>query len=283
VVTITGFTAPGVTITVCGNEARRGSADCNMTASEGRGLDRDGNPTVASLPVNAPPAPCPCVIRVSTASNDQIAVVPIRIVGHPTAPVESADVPERVPLDVSIVVNESNDGFADVARASLGGAGTYEAMVTVRNRTTEPIERIRLDGSAGRDTDEQLVVLELDAPTAMQAGETFSQTVSAEIPALVFGEVEWRVAVSGAGPTVTATDTTRAVPWLLWTLGAILVIDLLILLARLAFRFWRRERGDWEPDDNPFRDELGEGRDGPNEYKGDPIVADDRQDRQLVG
>ena len=40
-VTLDGFEGTAVTISVCGNEARRGSADCNLTASEGLGLDLD--------------------------------------------------------------------------------------------------------------------------------------------------------------------------------------------------------------------------------------------------
>lgn len=250
VVTIDGFDTAGVTISVCGNEARRGSVDCNMPQSEGRGVPQDGTAAVAALAVYPPSVPCPCVIRVSTSTNDQVAVVPITIIGHPTAPVVNPDIPERLPLDVSIVVNESNDGFSEVARAGLGGTSNYDVTITVRNRTTSAVESFALSGFAGRNANEELITLDLDAPASLQAGETWRQTLEAEAPALTFGEVQWQVTASGAGPSVTATDTTRAVPWLLWLLGAILVIDLLILLVRFVMRMVRRNRQ--EPDDNPF-------------------------------
>ena len=69
VLNIDGFESLNVTISVCGNDARRGSVDCNMYASEGLKLDTDGTSTVIQIPVAAPPVPCPCVIRVRTARS----------------------------------------------------------------------------------------------------------------------------------------------------------------------------------------------------------------------
>lgn len=253
VVTIDGFDARGVTISVCGNEARRGSADCNMPQSEGRGVQQDGTPTLAALPVYAPPVPCPCVVRVSTSTNDQVAVVPITIIGHPVAPVVNPDAPDRVPLDISVVANASNGGFSDVVRSSLGGASHYEVTVTVRNRSTDRVGGIGLTGSAGRNADEQLLTLDLGTPDLLEAGETWQETIPAEIPALTFGDVEWQVTATSSGPSVTATDTTESIPWLLWLFGVILVVDLLLLLVRFGMRLARRDRhGD--DDDHPFMD-----------------------------
>ena len=55
VLTIEGFTATSVTVSVCGNEDRRGSADCNMAASQSVDMHTDGAPSTAEIPVAAPP------------------------------------------------------------------------------------------------------------------------------------------------------------------------------------------------------------------------------------
>lgn len=257
VLTIDGFDAPGVTISVCGNEARRGSADCNMPESEGRGLRRDGTPTYGSLPVSAPPVPCPCVIRVSTATNDQVAVVPITIIGHPVAPVVDPDIPQRVPLDVSIVANESTAGVGDVLRSSLGGASSYELTVTVRNRSTTAVDALSLSGFAGRNADDELITLELPDPGPIAAGQTWQETIAAELPALTLGDIEWQVTASGAGSSVQAKDTTSDLPILLMVLGVILLLDLLVLFTRLLTRR-RRTRGQ-HADDDPLMDDPDRG------------------------
>jgi hypothetical protein len=67
---------------------------------------------------------------VSTSTNDQVAIVPIVIIGHPVAPVVNPDVSERLPLDVSVVANESSEGFFEVVRSSLGGAINYDVTIT---------------------------------------------------------------------------------------------------------------------------------------------------------
>ena len=94
IVTIDGFEARVVTLSVCGNEGRRGSADCNMVASKGLRLDGDGTATTAQFGISAPPVPCPCIVRVASRNADEVSVVPIKISGHPTGEVQD---PVRAP------------------------------------------------------------------------------------------------------------------------------------------------------------------------------------------
>lgn len=236
VLTIGGFESNAVTITVCGNGARRGSSDCNMVASEGRRLSRDGGTTLAELPVAAPPVPCPCVIRVSTADNDQVAIAPITLVGHPVAPVVAPDTPDLQPLDISIVANELAGGLSGSVQSSLGGATTYEVTVMVRNRTTGPIEQVRLSGSAGRGENDEAVVLGLSDPGRIGPSQTWRETVQVELPAPVFGSAQWRVTVSGAGPSVTAIDETSHLPVLLLVIIVVFLLDLSYLAVRMVRR-----------------------------------------------
>ena len=237
-ITIDGFRALNVTISVCGNEARRGSADCNMFASEGLKLDTDGTSTLIGIPIAVPPMPCPCVIRVFSRLNDEIATTPIEIIGHPTAPV--VDGPSvKDPLVVTIEAVPAPPGVFERARSSIGGPTLYQVTVRVLNRSTVPFGQIALSGAAVRDND-QLASLPLDDAGEIKPGQTWEQVVTAEVPGPSLGAIEWRVAVSGAGPTVNATDTTRQRPLLLILLVMFLVVDLFVLAIRFVMR--RRAR-----------------------------------------
>lgn len=238
--TIEGFRTRSVTISFCGNEARRGSSDCNMIASEGRHLPADGEVSLAELPVAAPPVDCPCVIRVASRLNDEVAVIPFEIVGHPVGPlVDSPNVDTSVA--VTIDAHRAPDGVAAWGRSSLGGAATYAVTVTVKNRSTVAVNDLRLSGAAERGSD-HLATLVLDAPGVIAPGQTWEQEVRVTVPGPSFGDVRWRVAASGAGRVATAAKTTHDTPWLLLALLVFLVADLTVLLIRFRIRHrWRRD------------------------------------------
>lgn len=240
-VTVDGFESLNVTISVCGNEARRGSSDCNMFASEGLKLDTDGTSTLVAIPVAVPPEPCPCVIRVASRLNDEIATTPIEIIGHPSAPVVDAVTPAR-PLVVSIEAVPAPPGVFERARASIGGPLLYEVTVRVRNTSTVPFRQVGLSGVAVRGND-QLATLPFDDVGEIKPGQTWEQTVTAEVPGPSLGAVEWRVAASGAGPTVVASDTTRQRPLLLIVLVMLLVIDVFLIAIRWVMRRRARREG----------------------------------------
>ena len=238
VLNIDGFESMNVTISVCGNEARRGSVDCNMYASEGLKLDTDGTSTVIQIPVAAPPAPCPCVIRVSNRTFDEIAIAPITLIGHPTAPV--VETPgQQGALDVTISAQAASPGLLAGARTSLGGPATYEVTVTVKNTSTVPIAAVSLAGAVVRRND-QLATLAFDDPGLLAPGRSWQQVVTATVPGPSFGLLEWQVAASGAGPTVTASGTTAQRPTLLIVVTLFLVADVFLLAIRFLVRRHRR-------------------------------------------
>lgn len=238
VLNIDGFESSNVTISVCGNEARRGSVDCNMYASEGLKLDTDGTSTVIQIPIAAPPSPCPCVIRVSNRTFDEIAIAPITLIGHPVAPV--VETPgQQGALDVTISANAAPLGLFARARASVGGPATYEVTVTLKNTSTVPMPTVSLAGSVARSGD-QLATLTLEDPGLIAPGRTWQQVIIAEVPGPSFGSLRWRVDVSGAGPTVTAVVGTEQRPTLLIVVILFLVADVFLLMIRFVVR--RRQR-----------------------------------------
>lgn len=269
-----GFGGPAVVISICGNDALRGSVDCNVIQSEGLRLNRDGGTTVSSIPVAVPPAACPCLVRVVDSDNTQLAVAPLVIVGHPVAPtVGPAGFVQ--PLVVEVSAEKAPAGISAQLRSSAAGATSYSVVVRVRNRSSQPVARVVLAGSVGRDPDEDLAILDLDDPGTIKPGQTWQEKVQTELPSPVWGEVVWQATASGAGPSVTATTTTTHRPALLIVLIVVLIVDILLLLARLILRLRRRaaQTGDDQPD-NPFIDDPDIGGAGSAAVETDLLQVD---------
>jgi hypothetical protein len=281
VVTVDGFSSRNVTIAVCGNEARRGSADCEMTTSQQIRFEDDGEPTWTRFVVPEPTLPCPCVVRVTSPDNDEIAVTPIVITGHPVGPV--VDPPTIGDLvDVSISAATNPDGVLDAIRAATGGPALYDVTVSVLNIGPSALRTVRLsvEGSRG---DNALPSIEIEDPGLIGVGQTWQQTVRVRVPTPSFGEVEWRATASGAGQPVSATTTTNHRPVLLIVLAVVLVADIGLLLIRFTIR--RRVAreaeagaarvGSTEPVD-------GQPVDG-QPVDGQPVDGEQSDERELIG
>lgn len=236
--TATGFDTSWVTISVCGNAGRRGSPDCNMPASEGAEIV-GSDPLVRQVAVVEPPVPCPCIIRVADRTNSVVATAPIEIVGHPMAEVTEGATQDGV-LSVSVHAEPAATTPMGWLRAELGGRSEYEVTVRVHNESSVELQGIRLAGSAGRDATADLLQLEFDDPGTLAAGQTWEQTVHAVAPAPSFSDIEWRVFVSGDGPTVAARQITTRSPALLTVLVIVLLFIVATLLVRMRVRVHQR-------------------------------------------
>jgi len=234
-VTIAGFRAQAVTISICGNEARRGSSDCNMAASEGVRLARGGDSTIADLPITAPPVACPCLVRVSNANQDEVAVVAITLLGHPVEPVVG-NAPATRAVTVEIDSVPSASGVVARTRAWLGGPVRYDVTIRVTNQSATAVSAMAVTGTVGRAGDDDLERFEVPEPGVIDPGQTWTVTTHAELPAPVYGQVEWRATVSGVGSAVTAIDRTSHRPWLLYVCLVVLAADVLALLTRWTIR-----------------------------------------------
>ena len=232
-ITVSGFDTAWITIAFCGNDARRGSPDCNMLASEGAEVVAE-TPLVRQLTISEPPMPCPCVVRVADRTNTVVASTAIDIVGHPTGKVIGGDGAPEGGLAVSVQAVPVSSTAMSWLRGELGGESEYEVTVRVRNESTVELKDVRLSGSAGRTADSDLLQLQLDDPGTLAAGSTWEQTIRTTAPAPSFDDVEWRVFVSGVGPTVVARDTTSRSPRLL----AVLAVSFVVLIGAVLVR-WR--------------------------------------------
>ena len=251
--TIDGFQTGFVTMTFCGNDGRRGSVDCNMQASLAREINPDGTPTLSDIRVAAPPTPCPCIIRVSSRDNQEIAVASVAIVGHPVSEVVEPSAPGQ-PLTVAIAAEPAPEGFRDELRSSLGGATLYDVTVQVKNQGTFAIDNVGVSSIFMRLNYDDVRTIDIPSAGQLEPGATWEQVVQVEMPALTFGDVEWQATASGAGPSVSATDSTSSRPVLLIVLAIILVVDILLLTWRFIARL-RKRRAPADPQDNPFLDD----------------------------
>jgi hypothetical protein len=230
VVTLDGWQAEVITLSVCGNRAARGSSDCNMVASEGIRRNRDGSLTHRDFAVSAPSTTCPCVLRASTTTNDEVAVAPIELLGHPTGPVVPPKGGPR--LDVTVRAARAPRGLVSRVRAALGGPTAYDVTVTVRNPTTLQIDHVALAASA-RGGRGDVETIELPEVGPLGPGRSWTRTVRSTVPAPVIGTFRWEVTASGAGRAVTARTEAGSLP-------IALIVLLLVLAADIAAIVWRR-------------------------------------------
>lgn len=238
-VTLDGFDGRAVTISVCGNLALRGSADCNMIESHGLGLEQ-GHPTASEVVIAQPPVPCPCVVRAATTLLDQIAVASLELVGAAVAPVRQPDSGELV--SVAVAVRPRPEGLVATVRSWLGGPTPYAVTIRVTNNTAAVLDAVDVVASAGRDVGRAY----FDVPDVGILGPRQTKTLRATmtLPAPVVGRFVWDVTAAGAGTPARATEAVRATPPLLVVLAGVLAVDVGAIIYR---RVRRNVTGRQEP------------------------------------
>ncbi|MGZ4724123.1 MAG: hypothetical protein ACXV8L_07920 [Ilumatobacteraceae bacterium] len=233
-VTISGFTASIVTVAVCGNEARLGSSDCNMISSST--VQMNVSPKQTVFPLALPPGTCPCVIRVSSTMNDEVAVAPIILSDVPIGQVVGGPNLSQPLVAVTIEAHATPHGSIGMIGAGLGDSLPYEVTVKVRNLTTEPLSHLSVYAALRHNEDEELTTLPFGKPDVLGPGQTWTQVVPARVPAPSFRRFHWQAVVSGAGPTVTAEVSTRHRPVLLLLVLVVLVADVGFIVIRKRMR-----------------------------------------------
>ena len=121
-------------------------------------------------------------------------------------------------------------------RGFLAGVVRKRLKLKLSSKKVDGARTYQVAGSVGRDADDILATLDLDDPGEIGPGQTWQRVVRAEVPAPSFGDIQWRVEVSGAGATVTATESTHHRPLLLMTVVMLLVLDLAVLIYRYLLR-----------------------------------------------
>jgi hypothetical protein len=262
IVTMVSFTSQQVTVAVCGNLAKRGSEDCNMPQAQSERVRPNEPETLTQLFIEPPPVACPCIVR-ALGTNGEFAIAPLDLIDHPVEPIVSPDLGALVEVELGAQRVKTN--LSGRIRTGLGATTAHAVTVSVRNITTEPLANVVVRARVSHRLSDDVAPVRFDVPGPIEPGQTWSQTIEVELPAPYMGQFTWSASVAGAGPTVDATYVTDAVPAILYTFVAVLVLDIVVLLARAILRL-RRRAG------RPRR------RRRPSEtHRAEPIVLDDRE------
>ena len=213
-------------VQVCGNQAGRGSPDCDQGRAVTVPVEADGSfATLLTLAV--PPVACPCVVRGTSAGGPQAVVVPITLDGTLAAArvVGAADRPDR---------------RLEITGAELAGGGPWTAWFgapprrtvsfTVRNVGNVVVTDPAFTVAVGRGEHPSGLV---DAPRlgSLGPGEERVYVVGVDFGPAAFGSYTVRGDVTGLDQPAGFQVKGSAHPWL----GVVSVA----VIAQLVLLGWR--------------------------------------------
>ncbi|HSL74603.1 MAG TPA: DUF916 domain-containing protein [Ilumatobacteraceae bacterium] len=217
---------------VCGNSASRGSTDCDLFSAGATAVGPDGSAGAAFV-IGAPPAPCPCVVRVTQAHTAATATIPIEIVGIPAAIVGQnlgpVPAPERR-LEIVSTSIELDEGPA----ASFGADARRRVTVTVRNTGTVTIDDVVLTAQLFGGINSSAIIESPDG-FDLEPGMFRDVELSVGLPAPAFGDYRVVGRVDGGDEPVEFSMSTSHMPWGLVNGVILAVIALAVLGARRRF------------------------------------------------
>ncbi|WP_214111225.1 hypothetical protein [Acrocarpospora catenulata] len=199
-VRLTGWPRGNVTVEVCGNERRGGSADCAVSAAVTT-VVLDGGAEVR-LPLAAPPAACPCVVSAADLTMTTTATTPIELSG-----VTASGAPGQAAAPrLNVTRAEFTDGVSWWWLFGLTGASTLDLVV--RNTGAAPAENPRLTLSVARTGATAAIAPAPGLGTIPPGGErAYRIPVTIEAPVLGHYTVSGRIDTGNAAIAFTAGGT----------------------------------------------------------------------------
>jgi len=213
-VRFSGWPQGPVAMSVCGNEARRGTEDCAVMYSQALTITND-QPRVVGLTIVVPPVPCPCVIRATTPTNDLVAIVPIDIrgapIGQPIDPTGPAD-PQQLVVHASVA--RVDEQFPRSAYGAFGGPTKQVLVIRLHNTGTTKVADLRVVSSVGRSSSSgDPIVARKVAEIAAGATRTIRAPFTLDAPN--YGNYTVRGTVYGLTAPVSFQTETDNDPWAL--------------------------------------------------------------------
>jgi hypothetical protein len=212
VVRLDNWPATTANVSVCGNQANRGSQDCDLRGAQGVGITGSG-PTFLSFPLTVPPVGCPCVIRAESPTGDLVRTTTIELAGVPVVPPLPAVGPgAATQLQVKTKVLDEGASWPRSWLAPFGGPVTRTLSITLRNMGTTPLSGMRVVAFVGRDRSSGEPVASAPVSAlAPQTAETLEFPV--EISAPTWGTYVVYGTVYGLDVPVSFTARTETTPW----------------------------------------------------------------------
>ncbi|MFK3978935.1 hypothetical protein ACI2K4_01015 [Micromonospora sp. NPDC050397] len=226
-----------VSIEICGNGGRRGSADCAVQTAV-QTYVRPSGTGVTSVTVTAPPVGCPCVVRVTALGGTTSGTVPLAVAGLPEQPVEPV-----TPAGSSGVARLRVTGVEVIGGRSwpalFGGPAERVLFVTVRNDGVAPAVDPAVAVTLGRGSQPTGFVPPPLLGT-LDPGEQRVLRLPITIPAPTAGGYTVRGQVDGADQPARFVVTVTTYPWGLAAIAAVLLGVLVVAELRRARKVPRR-------------------------------------------
>lgn len=220
-VRLSGFAPGNLLVELCGNEARRGTADCAV-ASSASTYAGEGRTTAVMLNAAKPPVGCPCVIAVRPVTGGAPRTVPIKVSGVPTLAASqrptAADAGGTRRLSATSV-SVRDGGFMD---GWLGGGAGRTLRVTLRNEGTTALTDLPLSLTLGRGPDPADLIT-APALGSLNPGQERTYDIPFSLAAPAFGRYTVRGEIGGLDEPIAFTAHTASYPWAFPLLGALLV------------------------------------------------------------
>jgi hypothetical protein len=234
-VDLAGWPAGNVYIEVCGNEARRGSSDCDLTTAMTAFVRPDGSGR-ALFKLGTPPIGCPCVVRVSDLGQTVNVSTPITV--SDVKVLSDEERPSSARLERKLEVVSATLVGSGPWTAYLGAAGRRTLELTLRNTGGAPLTNPGLSIAVGRWNDTNTIVPTPDLGT-LKPGDvrTYEIPVTLELP--VFGRYTVDGEVLGLDEVVSFRATTTTHPW---GLGGVVVLVVALLVTWRVLRKKRRRK-----------------------------------------
>ncbi len=236
-VTLERWPEGAVNVSICGNDARRGSQDCDQISTAGMAV-RDGAAQVRLL-VPFPPVGCPCVVRATTPNNGFVQTTPLEIPGVPlTEPLKNSGGPASAKtIQVATRVRTPSVDLVGALQSLVAGPSPRELVVTVTNHGAEPVDGLRVVGAVGRRrTDGEPI--ESTEVGELVAGESRRIVMPFALSTPAWGSYEAFGSVYGTRSPIRFSARTTNDPW-----GIQVALPLILLVwARIERRRRRRRR-----------------------------------------
>ena len=218
-VRLAGWPSGNVAVELCGNEGRRGTADCAVASSATTFVNAQGTGTVL-LNIVKPPVGCPCVVSVRPVGGGTARTAPLTVKGAGTLTAAERDRAD-VQLPSLAVTRVSLEGGGP-ALAWFGGAAERTLVYTVRNDGEVAVTDAPVTLMAGRSPD-PTGTLTAPALGTLAPGEERAYRVPVRFGAPALGTYRVAGRIEGLAQPVAFTAETSSHPWAWPLLGLLLV------------------------------------------------------------
>jgi hypothetical protein len=241
VVELNGWPRAALTVSVCGNQATRGTIDCAVTDAQGAEVDAAGF-GVTELVVSAPPVPCPCVVRVATTANDLVRTVPFDVVGAPLGPAipASGGTGASRSLQVTAHVEDARESWPRSWLPLVAGNASRVLVLRLSNVGDKPLTRLQVLASVGRGKDggEPVPPAKVDE---LPPGAVRTLRLPVTLSAPTWGDYTVHGTVYGLEGPVRFAARTSNEPWGLLVVAAAILLVVAQMLRRRERRRKREE------------------------------------------